>query len=117
MTGSHDLTALEPVYETAPKPLAAVCCSDSCSSGLRLAIGCAGVSKFAGSAWTRLGADASVAVWAVQRYHQAMSCGFTSDTVVHHGRLEGILASHRPNCAAISGSARQPSPGPPFGDG
>src|ERR1039458_9254580 len=117
MNGSHDLTALEPVYETAPKPLAAVCCSDSCSSGLRLAISCAGGSKFAGSAWTRLGADASGATWALQRYHQAMSCGFTNDTVVHHGRVVGAFAYHALNWAAIIGSTRQPCPGGPSGEG
>ena len=36
MNGSHDLTALGPVNGTGPKPLAAVCCSESCSRGLRL---------------------------------------------------------------------------------
>src|SRR5665213_4158933 len=117
MNGSHDRRALGPENDTGPKPLAAVCSSEICRRGLCRVTRLIAVSKFAGSARTRLGAERSVAVWAVQRYHQAMSCGFTSDTVVHHGRLEGILASHRPNCAAISGSARQPSPGPPFGDG
>ena len=33
-----------------------------------------------------------------------MSCGFTNDTVVHHGRFAGAFAYHDWNCAAIFGS-------------
>ena len=56
-------------------------------------------------------------VWLLQRYHQAMSCGLTNETVVHHGRFVGALAYQERNCATISGSTRQPSPGAPSGDG
>src|ERR1017187_1076752 len=117
MNGSHALTASAPVNGTGPKPLAAVCCSESCRSGLCLALSCAGGSKFAGSARTTLGADFSAVVWSLQRYHQAMSCGFTNDTVVHHGRFFGAFAYHALNWAAIIGSTRQPCPGRPSGEG
>src|SRR5579863_1476248 len=113
MNGSHDRSALTPVYDTGPKPTAAVCCNEICKRGLRLVIRSTAVSKFAGSACTRLRAERSVAIWALQRYHHAMSCGVTNDTVVHHGRVAPAFAYHDSNCAAINGSAAQPCPGPP----
>src|SRR5579862_564327 len=117
MNGSHASTAARPLNGTPPKPLAAVCCSESCRRGLRLAISCAGVSKFAGRARTRTGAERSGGACELHRYHQAMSCGLTNETVVHHGRSRGAFAYHLANCPAIAGSTRQPCPGSPFGEG
>ena len=118
MNGSHDRSASGPEYGHRSEATrcgllqrelqARLVARDSAATG---------VSKFAGSARTTLGAERSVAVWAVQRYHHAMSCGFTNDTVVHHGRFGAPSSTTCLELAAISGSARQPCPGPPSGDG
>ena len=70
MNGSQDLSAFEPLYETGPKPPAAVCCSEICKRGLRRVIRSAGVSKFAGSWWISAGALASAGLtgrWLFER--------------------------------------------------
>src|SRR5579862_8980916 len=117
MNGCQRASTPGPLNGTLPKPVAAVCSSESCRRGLRRATSCAGVSKLAGSAVTMLGAERSGPNCELQRYHQAMSWGLTNDTVAHHGRFAGAFAYQAANCPAICGSMRQPCPGPPSGDG
>ena len=74
-----------------PKTAWAVSCSERCKRGLPRASISSGVSKFGGSSPTTLGGSASAAKRSLQRYHQAMSCGLTNDTVVHHGSSLGAV--------------------------
>ena len=62
-------------------------CSERCSRGLRCASSASGVSKFAGSWLASAGGALSWGTFSVKRYHQAMSCGLTKETVVHHGAV------------------------------
>src|SRR5271165_1210416 len=117
MNCSQRSCALGPEKGTGPNAVAAVSCSERWSRGLPLAISVSGVSKLGGSRRTEWPAVASEAILLLQKYHQAMSCGFTNETVVHQGPALPSLESHSSNCFAMRGSTRCPWPGAPSGDG
>src|SRR5450759_1519294 len=106
-----------PEKGTGPKDAAAVSCSERCRRGLPPASSISGVSKFGGSRSATLGAEASGASRSLHRYHQAMSCGLTRETVAHHGSSAPAWAYHSANWRVIFGSTRQPWPGAPSGEG
>ncbi len=60
---------------------------------------------------------ASAATRSLHLYHQAMSCGLTNETVVHHGSAPPSAANQSANLAAMCGSTCQPWPGAPSGEG
>ena len=66
---------------------------------------------------TTRGAAASLGTRSLHPYHQAMSCGFTNETVVHHGSAPPSSANQSANRPAMWGSTRQPCPGAPSGEG
>ena len=62
-------------------------------------------------------AAASAGTRSLQTYHQAMSCGLTNETVVHHGCAPPSSLNQCRKCRAMIGSLCQPCPGPPSGEG
>ena len=91
MNGSHDRSTLVPVNDTGPNPVAAVCWNEIADP--------ASVSRSSRPGFRSSPAARAHArrccfsrATAVYRYHQAMSCGLTNDTVVHHGRFAGAFA-------------------------
>ena len=106
---------LGPPNGTAPNDRAAVSCSERCKGGLPLAATARGSRSSAAARRSADGADALGAKRSLQRYHQAMSCGLTNDTVVHHGCRPELRRTSSGTGRRSSGPLRQPCPGAPFG--